>query len=115
MLLTNTKMACSGLTLIRLRITYMNWPTLRSAGTRYFFLSMSGISERWARSTITWKGEERERGLGERVGMKNKFSLGRAKENVVDRNVPGLYLDTFHVFLRPQLGVSLQRVQILEL
>jgi hypothetical protein len=55
MLLTKTKMACSGLTLIRLRMTYMNWPTLRSAGTRYFFLSMSGISERGARSTITWQ------------------------------------------------------------
>lgn len=33
--LTNRKMAFSGLTLIRLRITYTNCPTVRSAGTRY--------------------------------------------------------------------------------
>lgn len=33
--LTNMKMAFSGLTFIRLRMTYTNWPTVRSAGTRY--------------------------------------------------------------------------------
>ena len=33
--LTNMKIAFSGLTFIRFRITYTNWPTVRSAGTRY--------------------------------------------------------------------------------
>lgn len=33
--LTNIKMAFSGLTRIRFLITYTNWPTVRSAGTRY--------------------------------------------------------------------------------
>ena len=32
---TNMKMAFSGLTLILLRMTYTNCPTVRSAGTRY--------------------------------------------------------------------------------
>ena len=32
---TNMKMACSGETRMRLRMTYTNWPTVRSAGTRY--------------------------------------------------------------------------------
>lgn len=35
--MTNMKIAFSGLTLILLRITYTNWPTVRSAGTRYLF------------------------------------------------------------------------------
>ena len=43
---------------MRLRITYWNWPTVRSDGTRYFFLSISGIEEevdveRVERSQIT--------------------------------------------------------------
>ena len=33
--LTNMKMAFSGDTFILLRMTYTNWPTVRSAGTRY--------------------------------------------------------------------------------
>ena len=32
---TKIKMAFSALSLIRLRITYTNWPTVRSIGTRY--------------------------------------------------------------------------------
>jgi hypothetical protein len=30
---------------MRLRITYTNCPTVRSAGTRYFFLSMVAMSD----------------------------------------------------------------------
>ena len=33
--------------------THVNWLTVRSAGTKYFFLSMSGMSERASRSQIT--------------------------------------------------------------
>lgn len=42
---TKMKMAFSGDSLILLRITYTNWPTVRSAGTRYFFLSMVAMSD----------------------------------------------------------------------
>lgn len=42
---TKMKMAFSGESLMRLRMTYTNWPTVRSAGTRYFFLSMVAISD----------------------------------------------------------------------
>ena len=52
-LLTKTKMPFSGCNLIRLRITYTNCPTVRSHGTRYFFLSMSGMSLCAAFSQIT--------------------------------------------------------------
>jgi hypothetical protein len=38
------KMAFSGESLMRFRITYTNWPTVRSAGTRYFFLSIEAMS-----------------------------------------------------------------------
>jgi hypothetical protein len=41
---TKMKMAFSGESLIRLRMTYTNCPTVRSAGTRYFFLSMVAMS-----------------------------------------------------------------------
>lgn len=34
-LLTKIKMAFSGSSLIRFRITYTNWPTVKSAGTKY--------------------------------------------------------------------------------
>mmetsp|Transcript_46592 Transcript_46592/g.101467 ORF Transcript_46592/g.101467 Transcript_46592/m.101467 type:complete len:227 (+) Transcript_46592:646-1326(+) len=48
------KMARSGLSLMRFRMTYTNCPTVKSAGTRYFFLSMSGMELLFsARSTIT--------------------------------------------------------------
>lgn len=50
---TNTKMAFSGDSLIRLRMTYTNCPTVRSAGTKYFFLSRSGMSLFSAFSTMT--------------------------------------------------------------
>ena len=42
---------------MRLRITYTNWPTVRSAGTRYFFLSMVAMSDFSTFSQITceWK------------------------------------------------------------
>merc|ERR1719281_222655 len=46
-------MAFSGLSLMRLRMTLTNCPTVRSAGTRYFFLSMSGMSLFSAFSTMT--------------------------------------------------------------
>jgi hypothetical protein len=39
------KIAFSGLNLILLRITYTNWPTVKSDGTRYFFLSIVAISD----------------------------------------------------------------------
>lgn len=42
---TKIKIAFSGDNLMRLRITYTNWPTVRSAGTRYFFLSMVAMSD----------------------------------------------------------------------
>lgn len=35
MLSTNMKIAFSALSLILFRITYTNWPTVKSAGTRY--------------------------------------------------------------------------------
>ncbi|KAG6549654.1 hypothetical protein Mapa_008633 [Marchantia paleacea] len=47
------KIAFSALSLILLRITNTNCPTVKSAGTRYFFLSMSGMSLFSALSTIT--------------------------------------------------------------
>jgi len=43
--LTNMKMAFSGLTFIRLRMTYTNWPTVRSAGTRYLRTGSSLVRE----------------------------------------------------------------------
>lgn len=68
---TKMKMAFSGASLIRFRITYTNCPTVRSwsnrvggiqvpkmclltDGTRYFFLSMVGISVRSAFSQMTY-------------------------------------------------------------
>jgi hypothetical protein len=56
-LLMKMKMAFSGLSLMRLRMTYTNCPTVRSAGTRYFFLSMSGMSLRSAFSQITYTAQ----------------------------------------------------------
>lgn len=50
---TNTKIARSGDSLMRRLMTKTNCPTVRSAGTRYFFLSMSGTSVFCARSTMT--------------------------------------------------------------
>jgi hypothetical protein len=47
------KTACSGATLMRLRITYTNCPTVRSAGTKYLALSMSGMADLSAFSTMT--------------------------------------------------------------
>lgn len=85
MFLTKMKMAFSDGSLILLRMTYTNCPTLRSAGTRYldsenrisqsdqheiqlggelarthFFLSMSGMSLRGAFSTITCRQDRGE-------------------------------------------------------
>ncbi len=82
--LTNMKMAFSGLTLIRFRMTYTNWPMVSSEGTRYlhrvnceelilqrrkshannvqlthFFLSISGMSLFSAFSTMTCKKRTR--------------------------------------------------------
>jgi hypothetical protein len=51
---TKMKMAFSGDSLMRLRITYTNWPTVRSAGTRYFFLSMVAMSDFSTFSQMTW-------------------------------------------------------------
>ncbi len=77
--MTKMNMACSGPSLIRFRMTYLqrrriqeqlryihatktqiqtvhtytNCPTVRSAGTRYFFLSMSATSDLSFRSQIT--------------------------------------------------------------
>ena len=53
MLLTKMKMAFSGLSLILFLMTYTNCPAVRSPGTRYFFLSISGISLLPAFSTMT--------------------------------------------------------------
>ena len=39
--------------LMRLRIKHKNWATVRSLGTKYLFLSISGTSADGARSTIT--------------------------------------------------------------
>ena len=50
---TNMNTACSGATLMRLRMTYTNCPTVRSAGTRYLALSMSGMADLSAFSTMT--------------------------------------------------------------
>ena len=49
----NKNSAFSGASWMRFRITQWNWPTVKSAGTRYFFLSMSGMSDRSAFSQIT--------------------------------------------------------------
>lgn len=38
---------------MRLRIKHKNWATVRSFGTKYLFLSISGTSAEGARSTIT--------------------------------------------------------------
>jgi hypothetical protein len=35
-------------------MTYTNWPTVRSAGTRYFFLSMVAMSDFSTFSQMTW-------------------------------------------------------------
>ena len=43
---------CSGISLIRLRTTYVNWATVKSPGTRNFFLSMSASLLPLARSTM---------------------------------------------------------------
>eukprot|EP00315_Gephyrocapsa_oceanica_P009454 CAMPEP_0185306338 /NCGR_PEP_ID=MMETSP1363-20130426/16020_1 /TAXON_ID=38817 /ORGANISM="Gephyrocapsa oceanica, Strain RCC1303" /LENGTH=86 /DNA_ID=CAMNT_0027903621 /DNA_START=305 /DNA_END=565 /DNA_ORIENTATION=- len=52
-LLTKMKMAFSGGIEMRLRITYTNWPTVRSIGIRYFRLSTGGMSERGSFSQMT--------------------------------------------------------------
>lgn len=44
--LTNMKIAFSGLTLILLRMTYTNWPTVRSAGTRYLIYKATAFTYR---------------------------------------------------------------------
>lgn len=46
--------AFSGESLILLRITYTNWPTVKSDGTRYFFLSMVAMSLFSTFSQMTW-------------------------------------------------------------
>ena len=51
--MTKMKMAFSGLSLILFLMTYTNCPAVRSPGTRYFFLSISGISLLPAFSTMT--------------------------------------------------------------
>lgn len=53
MSLINMKMAFSGGSIILFLITYTNCPTVRSAGTRYLRLSISGISDFSALSQIT--------------------------------------------------------------
>lgn len=50
---TKIKIAFSGDNLMRLRITYTNWPTVRSAGTKYFFLSIVAMSDFSTFSQIT--------------------------------------------------------------
>ena len=50
------KMAFSGDSLMRLRITYTNWPTVRSEGTRYFFLSIVAMSLFSTFSQMTYDG-----------------------------------------------------------
>ena len=57
--LTNMKMAFSGLTFIRLRMTYTNWPTVRSAGTRYL------------RTERPLRSESARRGYGARAGRRS--------------------------------------------
>lgn len=42
--LTKTKTALLGNSLMRLRMTQKKWLTVRSGGTRYFFLSMAAMS-----------------------------------------------------------------------
>ena len=52
-LFTKIKIAFSALSLTRFRITYTNCPTVKSLGTRYFFLSKSGTSDFGDFSTMT--------------------------------------------------------------
>src|SRR5690349_21827895 len=49
----NKKRACSEGRLIRFRMVNIKCPTVKSAGIKYFFLSMSGIAELRALSQIT--------------------------------------------------------------
>lgn len=133
---TNMKMAFSGLTLMRFRMTYTNWPTVRSAGTRYlrgaqsrrlsasaglrgpkggcfanhthFFLSMSGMSLFSAFSTMTCGGQSTGHGdFSEHVkGM--AACRGRAGHS------PESCRDTSRESLWPQPGVSLRAREGLE-
>ena len=77
---TKMKMAFSGDNLMRLRMTYTNWPTVRSAGTRYFFLSMVAMSDfstfsqmtcrrRRALAEFSQTGEDRLRTYWDTVGV----------------------------------------------
>merc|ERR1719399_2652263 len=52
-LLTKMKMALSEGIEIRLRITYTNWPTVRSMGMRYLLLSTGAMSDRGSFSQMT--------------------------------------------------------------
>jgi len=53
LLFTKIKIAFSADSFTRFRITYTNCPTVKSLGTRYFFLSKSGTSDFGDFSTIT--------------------------------------------------------------
>ena len=49
---TKMKMAFSALSLILFRITYTNWPTVRSAGTRYLKFSACNSYEKKRRNKL---------------------------------------------------------------
>ena len=88
--LQKTKMARSGESLMRRRMTKTNCPTVRSAGTRYFFLSMSGTSVFWARSTMTCAGSVVGGGTVGLVGLprgRSEPEGGRATPAVRRRGV----------------------------
>lgn len=67
------KIAFSGDNLIRLRITYTNWPTVRSAGTKYFFLSIVAMSDFSTFSQITCQCNSNQSLLPHEVGMRDKI------------------------------------------
>jgi hypothetical protein len=101
-LFTNTKMAFSGESLIRLRMTYTNCPTVRSAGTKYFFLSRSGMSLFSAFSTMTCEagGEGVSRAVrAEETNFANRVSTKRRETTTKNRP---------RVLHRPPLNVRLE-------
>lgn len=66
------KIAFSGDNLMRLRITYTNWPTVRSAGTKYFFLSIVAMSDFSTFSQITCQCDLNQSLLPYEVDMRDR-------------------------------------------
>lgn len=72
------KIAFSGESLILLRITYTNCPTVKSDGTRYFFLSMVAMSLFSTFSQMTYSDD-----VVSYLGLGSDIAMGPVRQQLV--------------------------------